>query len=79
MQSDPSVPTNTKVRYCPSERDPLFVVRVNVEPERVIVPTSFKARSIISKFVLTVVPQVPLCSPGPGFVIPVLSVYVVGI
>ena len=71
-------PPNTITLWCPFETDPSLVVRV-VLPDTVKVITPFKESSIISKFVLVVVPQVPACSPEAIFSIPVFAVYVLAI
>ena len=73
------VPPSTRTLYCPSLKVPSVVVRVCEVPARVIVPTPFRARSMISKLLFEVAPQVPACSPEPGFSIPELFVYVLGI
>ena len=55
------------------------MVNVVVVPVKVRVLTPFNTRSIMSKFVLTVVPQAPACSPDPGFSMPEFVVNVLAI
>ena len=71
-----SVPPNTSTLNCPSDNEPSLVVNVWLVPVKVTAPTPFKARSMMSKFVFVVVPQVPDCAPVTIFSIPVLPVYV---
>ena len=72
-------PANTRTLNIPSDKLPSLVVSVCVVPDNVIVPTPFINLSIMSRFVLVVVPQVPACSPKPIFSIPPLLVNVLGI
>ena len=67
-------PPRTRTRYCPSDKVPSLVVRVLVVPDRLSDNTPLMARSVMSMFVLTMVPQEPASSPVPILVIPVLVV-----
>ena len=72
----PKAPVKDNTLYPPSDKAPSVVVKSWVVPDKDIEPTPLIALSIISKLVLVVVPQVPDCSPDPGFSIPVFTVYV---
>ena len=52
-------PAKDKTLNIPSVSEPSVVVRVCEVPESVILPTPFRARSMMSKFVLVVSPHVP--------------------
>jgi hypothetical protein len=65
--------------YCPLDRIPSEVVRVDEVPDRDNDRTPFIARSRMSLFVFTSPPQVPSSSPLAGSTIPRLGVYVLGI
>ena len=68
-------PASSRTLCPPSDSAPSVVVSVVVVPVKDKDSTPLIARSIMSKFELVVVPQVPACSPDAGFSMPMLAVY----